>query len=129
MWAAEQEGPGFESDLGPFWVKLFSPCLCKFALGTLFSPVTLNRKWQLAEDEWTLMCFTLLVSFLQEHLHFVTEICQDEVFILDHEGPVVSLAASTGMPDLVVEPTVGYVSRQTQQMQERQWCDFNKNFI
>uniref|UniRef100_H3D532 Diacylglycerol kinase n=1 Tax=Tetraodon nigroviridis TaxID=99883 RepID=H3D532_TETNG len=43
----------------------------------------------------------------QEHLHFVTEICQDEVFILDHEGPVVSQGVSTGMPDLVVEPTTG----------------------
>lgn len=50
---------------------------------------------------------------LQEHLHFVTEICQDEVFILDHEGPVVSQGASTGMPDLVVEPSAGYVSRHT----------------
>uniref|UniRef100_A0A3Q1JC01 Diacylglycerol kinase n=1 Tax=Anabas testudineus TaxID=64144 RepID=A0A3Q1JC01_ANATE len=46
----------------------------------------------------------------QEHLHFVTEICQDEVFILDHEGPVVSQGSSTGMPDLVVEPTAGYLS-------------------
>lgn len=47
----------------------------------------------------------------------MTEICQDEVFILDHEGPVVSQGSSTGMPDLVVEPTAGYVSwymRQTQ---------------
>uniref|UniRef100_A0A665WED0 Diacylglycerol kinase n=1 Tax=Echeneis naucrates TaxID=173247 RepID=A0A665WED0_ECHNA len=44
----------------------------------------------------------------QEHLHFVTEICQDEVFILDHEGPVVNQGSSTGMPDLVVEPTAGY---------------------
>nr|XP_020464249.1 diacylglycerol kinase iota-like isoform X4 [Monopterus albus] len=43
----------------------------------------------------------------QEHLHFVTEICQDEVFILDHEAPVVSQGSSTGMPDLVVEPTAG----------------------
>ncbi|XP_029350613.1 diacylglycerol kinase iota isoform X2 [Echeneis naucrates] len=43
----------------------------------------------------------------QEHLHFVTEICQDEVFILDHEGPVVNQGSSTGMPDLVVEPTAG----------------------
>ncbi|KAI3366331.1 hypothetical protein L3Q82_000493 [Scortum barcoo] len=43
----------------------------------------------------------------QEHLHFVTEICQDEVFILDHEGPVVSQGVSTGMPDLVVEPNTG----------------------
>lgn len=41
----------------------------------------------------------------------MTEICQDEVFILDHEGPVVSQGPSTGMPDLVVEPTAGYVSR------------------
>uniref|UniRef100_A0AAQ5YAE8 Diacylglycerol kinase n=1 Tax=Amphiprion ocellaris TaxID=80972 RepID=A0AAQ5YAE8_AMPOC len=41
-----------------------------------------------------------------EHLHFVTEICQDEVFILDHEGPVVNQGSSTGMPDLVVEPTL-----------------------
>ncbi|XP_056131880.1 diacylglycerol kinase iota [Lampris incognitus] len=43
----------------------------------------------------------------QEHLHFVTEICQDEVFILDHEGPVVNQGSSTGMPDLVVEPATG----------------------
>ncbi|KAA8580358.1 hypothetical protein FQN60_005893, partial [Etheostoma spectabile] len=43
----------------------------------------------------------------QEHLHFVTEICQDEVYILDHEGPVGSQGSSTGMPDLVVEPTTG----------------------
>ncbi|XP_031602190.2 diacylglycerol kinase iota isoform X3 [Oreochromis aureus] len=43
----------------------------------------------------------------QEHLHFVTEICQDEVFILDHETPVASQGSSTGMPDLVVEPTAG----------------------
>ncbi|KAG7265532.1 hypothetical protein CRUP_022006 [Coryphaenoides rupestris] len=41
----------------------------------------------------------------QEHLHFVTEICQDEVFILDPEGPPASQASpATGMPDLVVEP-------------------------
>ncbi|KAG7456009.1 hypothetical protein MATL_G00247230 [Megalops atlanticus] len=40
----------------------------------------------------------------QEHLHFVTEICQDEVFILDHEAPVVGVP---GMPDLVVEPSTG----------------------
>uniref|UniRef100_A0A8C6LA62 Diacylglycerol kinase n=1 Tax=Nothobranchius furzeri TaxID=105023 RepID=A0A8C6LA62_NOTFU len=38
----------------------------------------------------------------QEHLHFVTEICQDEVFILDHEGPQ---GSSSGMPDL--KATIG----------------------
>ncbi|KAM6961660.1 diacylglycerol kinase iota isoform 4-T4 [Tautogolabrus adspersus] len=43
----------------------------------------------------------------QEHLHFVTEICQEEVFILDHEAPTVSQGSSTGMPDLVVEPNAG----------------------
>uniref|UniRef100_A0A672RD67 Diacylglycerol kinase n=1 Tax=Sinocyclocheilus grahami TaxID=75366 RepID=A0A672RD67_SINGR len=41
----------------------------------------------------------------QEHLHFVTEICQDEVFILDHEAPAVSQVRVPGMPDVVVEPT------------------------
>ncbi|XP_064199375.1 diacylglycerol kinase iota isoform X2 [Anguilla rostrata] len=40
----------------------------------------------------------------QEHLHFVTEICQDEVFILDHEAPA---GGAPGMPDLVVEPSSG----------------------
>uniref|UniRef100_A0A672P5H0 Diacylglycerol kinase n=1 Tax=Sinocyclocheilus grahami TaxID=75366 RepID=A0A672P5H0_SINGR len=35
----------------------------------------------------------------QEHLHFVTEICQDEVFILDHEAPAVSQVWVPGMPD------------------------------
>uniref|UniRef100_A0A6Q2Y689 Diacylglycerol kinase n=1 Tax=Esox lucius TaxID=8010 RepID=A0A6Q2Y689_ESOLU len=42
----------------------------------------------------------------QEHLHYVTEICQDEVFILDHEGP----AGATDMPDLVVEPSSGLIN-------------------
>ncbi|XP_051543780.1 diacylglycerol kinase iota-like isoform X6 [Myxocyprinus asiaticus] len=41
----------------------------------------------------------------QEHLHFVTEICQDEVFILDHEAPPVSQVRVPGMPDVVVEPS------------------------
>ncbi|KAG5845718.1 hypothetical protein ANANG_G00142220 [Anguilla anguilla] len=40
----------------------------------------------------------------QEHLHFVTEICQDEVFILDHEA---AAGGAPGMPDLVVEPSSG----------------------
>uniref|UniRef100_A0A671X9H0 Diacylglycerol kinase n=1 Tax=Sparus aurata TaxID=8175 RepID=A0A671X9H0_SPAAU len=57
---------------------------------------------------WSFLdCEFLSAVCLQEHLHFVTEICQDEVFILDHEGPTVNQAASTGMPDLVVEPTAG----------------------
>ncbi|XP_072529312.1 diacylglycerol kinase iota isoform X3 [Salminus brasiliensis] len=43
----------------------------------------------------------------QEHLHFVTEICQDEVFILDHEVPPVSQVRVPEMPDVVVEPSSG----------------------
>uniref|UniRef100_A0A8C7DAF5 Diacylglycerol kinase n=1 Tax=Oncorhynchus kisutch TaxID=8019 RepID=A0A8C7DAF5_ONCKI len=34
----------------------------------------------------------------QEHLHYVTEICQEEVFILDHDG--LAGGPATGMPDL-----------------------------
>ncbi|XP_041709654.2 diacylglycerol kinase iota isoform X3 [Coregonus clupeaformis] len=41
----------------------------------------------------------------QEHLHYVTEICQEEVFILDHDG--LAGGHATGMPDLVVEPNSG----------------------
>uniref|UniRef100_A0A8B9IUX8 Diacylglycerol kinase n=1 Tax=Amazona collaria TaxID=241587 RepID=A0A8B9IUX8_9PSIT len=43
----------------------------------------------------------------QEHLHFVTEISQDEIFILDPEM-VISQQVGTppGMPDLVVEQAV-----------------------
>uniref|UniRef100_A0A4W5MJ10 Diacylglycerol kinase n=1 Tax=Hucho hucho TaxID=62062 RepID=A0A4W5MJ10_9TELE len=41
----------------------------------------------------------------QEHLHYVTEICQEEVFILDHDG--LAGGQATGMPDLVVEPNSG----------------------
>uniref|UniRef100_A0A8K9UQM1 Diacylglycerol kinase n=1 Tax=Oncorhynchus mykiss TaxID=8022 RepID=A0A8K9UQM1_ONCMY len=37
----------------------------------------------------------------QEHLHYVTEICQEEVFILDHDG--LAGGPATGMPDLVVD--------------------------
>ncbi|KAM3588303.1 uncharacterized protein V6R79_025832 [Siganus canaliculatus] len=50
----------------------------------------------------------------QEHLHFVTEICQEEVFILDHEGPAGSQGAGTGMPDLVVEPSAGNLTSEEQ---------------
>uniref|UniRef100_A0A4W5MID0 Diacylglycerol kinase n=1 Tax=Hucho hucho TaxID=62062 RepID=A0A4W5MID0_9TELE len=41
----------------------------------------------------------------QEHLHYVTEICQEEVFILDHDG--LAGGQATGMPDLV---SITYVS-------------------
>ncbi|KAM8973487.1 diacylglycerol kinase iota isoform 2-T2 [Pelodytes ibericus] len=44
----------------------------------------------------------------QEHLHFVTEISQDEIFILDAEtGDSPPGSTGAGMPDLVVKQTSG----------------------
>ncbi|KAG8438689.1 hypothetical protein GDO86_005033 [Hymenochirus boettgeri] len=44
----------------------------------------------------------------QEHLHFVTEISQDEIFILDPESAASPQSAAVlGMPDLVVEQPSG----------------------
>lgn len=46
----------------------------------------------------------------QEHLHFVTEISQDEIFILDpEEAGTAQGSTGTGMPDLVVEQPTGLV--------------------
>uniref|UniRef100_A0A672RE21 Diacylglycerol kinase n=1 Tax=Sinocyclocheilus grahami TaxID=75366 RepID=A0A672RE21_SINGR len=57
---------------------------------------------------WSFLdCESLHLCLLCEHLHFVTEICQDEVFILDHEAPAVSQVRVPGMPDVVVEPSSG----------------------
>lgn len=52
--------------------------------------------------------YLFLISLRQEHLHFVTEISQDEIFILDPEL-VMSQQGGTppGMPDLVVEQASG----------------------
>lgn len=52
--------------------------------------------------------YLFLVLLQQEHLHFVTEISQDEIFILDPEL-VMSQQVGTppGMPDLVVEQASG----------------------
>uniref|UniRef100_A0A8C6YRC1 Diacylglycerol kinase n=1 Tax=Nothoprocta perdicaria TaxID=30464 RepID=A0A8C6YRC1_NOTPE len=54
--------------------------------------------------------YSLLISLQQEHLHFVTEISQDEIFILDPEL-IMSQQVGTppGMPDLVVEQASGYM--------------------
>lgn len=52
--------------------------------------------------------YLFVISFQQEHLHFVTEISQDEIFILDPEL-VMSQQGGTppGMPDLVMEQASG----------------------
>uniref|UniRef100_A0A8C1KDI6 Diacylglycerol kinase n=1 Tax=Cyprinus carpio TaxID=7962 RepID=A0A8C1KDI6_CYPCA len=60
----------------------------------------LSSNWSFLDS----ICIICTCVYKQEHLHFVTEICQDEVFILDHEAPAVSQVRDPGMPDVVVEP-------------------------
>uniref|UniRef100_A0A8C1AIQ2 Diacylglycerol kinase n=1 Tax=Cyprinus carpio carpio TaxID=630221 RepID=A0A8C1AIQ2_CYPCA len=63
----------------------------------------LSSNWSFLDS----ICIICTCVYKQEHLHFVTEICQDEVFILDHEAPAVSQVRDPGMPDVVVEPSSG----------------------
>ncbi|XP_065598756.1 diacylglycerol kinase iota isoform X4 [Cyrtonyx montezumae] len=60
----------------------------------------------------------------QEHLHFVTEISQDEIFILDPEL-VMSQQGGTppGMPDLVVEQASGISDRWNPTLRKRMLSD------
>uniref|UniRef100_A0A663EK43 Diacylglycerol kinase n=1 Tax=Aquila chrysaetos chrysaetos TaxID=223781 RepID=A0A663EK43_AQUCH len=60
----------------------------------------------------------------QEHLHFVTEISQDEIFILDPEL-VMSQQVGTppGMPDLVVEQASGISDRWNPAVRKRMLSD------
>nr|XP_041569548.1 diacylglycerol kinase iota isoform X7 [Taeniopygia guttata] len=60
----------------------------------------------------------------QEHLHFVTEISQDEIFILDPEM-VMSQQVGTppGMPDLVVEQATGISERWNPVVRKRMLSD------
>ncbi|XP_068518961.1 diacylglycerol kinase iota isoform X10 [Anas acuta] len=60
----------------------------------------------------------------QEHLHFVTEISQDEIFILDPEL-VMSQQGGTppGMPDLVVEQASGISDRWNPAVRKRMLSD------
>uniref|UniRef100_A0A8B9FC47 Diacylglycerol kinase n=1 Tax=Amazona collaria TaxID=241587 RepID=A0A8B9FC47_9PSIT len=59
-----------------------------------------------------------------EHLHFVTEISQDEIFILDPEM-VISQQVGTppGMPDLVVEQASGISDRWNPAVRKRMLSD------
>uniref|UniRef100_H0VDB1 Diacylglycerol kinase n=1 Tax=Cavia porcellus TaxID=10141 RepID=H0VDB1_CAVPO len=66
----------------------------------------------------------------QEHLHFVMEISQDEIFILDPDT-VVSQQAGTppGMPDLVVEQASGLSDWWTPALQKRMLSDSGLGMI
>nr|XP_015208808.1 PREDICTED: diacylglycerol kinase iota-like [Lepisosteus oculatus] len=62
---------------------------------------SLSANWSFLD--WTPVSFC---PPLQEHLHFVTEISQDEIFILDPEV-LGQPSGGPGMPDVVVEPSSG----------------------
>uniref|UniRef100_A0A8C7E9L7 Diacylglycerol kinase n=1 Tax=Nothoprocta perdicaria TaxID=30464 RepID=A0A8C7E9L7_NOTPE len=68
--------------------------------------------------------YSLLISLQQEHLHFVTEISQDEIFILDPEL-IMSQQVGTppGMPDLVVEQASGISDRWNPAVRKRMLSD------
>ncbi|KAL8222118.1 UNVERIFIED_CONTAM: hypothetical protein K2H54_074962 [Gekko kuhli] len=60
----------------------------------------------------------------QEHLHFVTEISQDEIFILDPELVATQSAGTPpGMPDLVVEQASGISDRWNPAVRKRMLSD------
>uniref|UniRef100_A0A670YNC5 Diacylglycerol kinase n=1 Tax=Pseudonaja textilis TaxID=8673 RepID=A0A670YNC5_PSETE len=60
----------------------------------------------------------------QEHLHFVTEISQDEIFILDPElGAAQPAGTPPGMPDLVVEQASGMSDRWNPAIRKRMLSD------
>ncbi|XP_039200708.1 diacylglycerol kinase iota isoform X6 [Crotalus tigris] len=60
----------------------------------------------------------------QEHLHFVTEISQDEIFILDPElGASQPAGTPPGMPDLVVEQASGMSDRWNPAIRKRMLSD------
>ncbi|XP_077195988.1 diacylglycerol kinase iota isoform X2 [Paroedura picta] len=60
----------------------------------------------------------------QEHLHFVTEISQDEIFILDPELVATQSAGTPpGMPDLVVEQASGISDRWNPGIRKRMLSD------
>ncbi|KAF7240548.1 Diacylglycerol kinase iota [Varanus komodoensis] len=60
----------------------------------------------------------------QEHLHYVTEISQDEIFILDPELVATQPAGTPpGMPDLVVEQASGMSDRWNPAVRKRMLSD------
>ncbi|XP_075796203.1 diacylglycerol kinase iota isoform X7 [Pelodiscus sinensis] len=60
----------------------------------------------------------------QEHLHFVTEISQDEIFILDPELVIAQqVGTPPGMPDLVVEQASGISDRWNPAVRKRMLSD------
>ncbi|XP_069047873.1 diacylglycerol kinase iota isoform X2 [Lepisosteus oculatus] len=65
---------------------------------------SLSTNWSFLDSTSADRCYR--IDRAQEHLHFVTEISQDEIFILDPEV-LGQPSGGPGMPDVVVEPSSG----------------------
>ncbi|XP_043564875.1 diacylglycerol kinase iota isoform X1 [Chiloscyllium plagiosum] len=72
----------------------------------MLSSQNLSSKWCFLDS--TSLDRFYRIDRAQEHLHFVTEVAQDELFILDPEIVVIQKTGTApGMPDLVVDPPQG----------------------
>ncbi|XP_073477914.1 diacylglycerol kinase iota isoform X3 [Aquarana catesbeiana] len=81
-------------------------CQDESSLPRLLSAQRLNPRWCFLDATSADQFYRIDRS--QEHLHFVTEISQDEIFILDPEETGTAQGSTgTGMPDLVVEQPSG----------------------
>ncbi|XP_018414066.1 PREDICTED: diacylglycerol kinase iota isoform X2 [Nanorana parkeri] len=81
-------------------------CQDESSFPRLLSAQRLNPRWCFLDATSADQFYRIDRS--QEHLHFVTEISQDEIFILDPEEAVTAQGSTgTGMPDLVVEQPSG----------------------
>ncbi|XP_040201626.1 diacylglycerol kinase iota isoform X4 [Rana temporaria] len=81
-------------------------CQDESSFPRLLSAQRLNPRWCFLDATSADQFYRIDRS--QEHLHFVTEISQDEIFILDpEEAGTAQSSTGTGMPDLVVEQPTG----------------------
>ncbi|XP_072915053.1 diacylglycerol kinase iota isoform X3 [Hemitrygon akajei] len=72
----------------------------------MLSSQNLSSKWCFLDS--TSLDRFYRIDRAQEHLHFVTEVAHDELFILDPEvAATPKLGTTPGMPDLVVDPSPG----------------------
>ncbi|XP_051886107.1 diacylglycerol kinase iota isoform X2 [Pristis pectinata] len=72
----------------------------------MLSSQNLSSKWCFLDS--TSLDRFYRIDRAQEHLHFVTEVAHDELFILDPEIAATPKVGTTpGMPDLVVDPSPG----------------------
>ncbi|CAN2387241.1 Diacylglycerol kinase iota [Pristimantis euphronides] len=97
---------GCRAGTSPQLLKRRQATKAESSLPRLISAQRLNPRWCFLDATSADRFYRIDRS--QEHLHFVTEISQDEIFILDPEAAGSPQgSAGTGMPDLVVEQPSG----------------------